>query len=300
MEFIKYFTVITFLFFNFLVKANGCEYYNQVGAMDGNTKSFNSDNSAILYSKLQKFKRKDYRRYNFEYLDANFEIAIHSSCKESFSELIQSFIKMFDNELNCLGNLGEAGRRRRQGLLKILTKENQIGTRFNQLQSLEYKLFPIDYKPLTINCFNSRNELGAFGAASSITAPDFPHLDLVRLGDGSFSTVTLFHEMLHLLGYTHSGNTTEMAYACEFSCSSMKNFLGKDPSIKAAKNICENEFQVGSENYIKNFFPLRNGNGLNRAIRTPWICHSSEICDKYKDITFEELMKSPPAYLQGQ
>jgi len=250
-------------------------------------KKLSASSSEIVFKSLPKVKIKikdDIKSYAIcpiKLGEFSFEIGLDSSCSSKISVVLNALDDMFKNDMKCMINLSTVAKKRAEKLFKIFSKKYQTQMLDSILTSKEKILISErSYKPLTIKCYASQEALGGFGMASGMVAPDFPHLDLLIQNDGTINTATLFHEMIHFLGYTHNGDTPEMAYACGLTCS-MKNLIDQDPSIKAAKNICEKNFKSDEEEYLKNFFIMAFGNALDGTVELPASCSKNiDTCKK--------------------
>lgn len=215
------------------------------------------------------FSGVKYSLHTFEVGKTSIQIGLDSTCAGKASGIISSLNQMFGDQIECMNSLGPMAKKRTDSLIKMLSAKDQPSLRSSTMAQI-YNIGATDltYKPLTFKCHDDRQVLGAYGIASEIFRNDFPHMDIVTNPDGTTDIKTLFHEMLHFLGYTHDGKTTEMAYACDFGCG-MRPLQDVDPSIKSALNICANEYKISDPKYLENFYPFRKGNALERSVQEP-------------------------------
>ena len=125
-------------------------------------------------------------------------------------------------------------------------------------------LTPIIDQDLKIACFDDTSFFfGQLAPNAYATLPgdnDFPKIDINQFYDSVVNRSTIFHEMIHLLGYDHKGETLEMAYACKFAC-----IEGDDesPRKQAAVRICSGKYEtVNDPGYQEDLEVLSDGYGL--------------------------------------
>ena len=295
-------------FLNLPLNAQECERGDDNSALanlvkDANSTSYNKMRKETYFANLE-HGVLEYSIYQLKIDGFDLEIGFSENCSNKIAGIINSLESTFKNEFKCMKELGEHGKNRLDLLKSVLKKDWKTSVnRFNLFQNTVGKWSSSKMtklateKPLTIDCFHNRQELGAFGAASPLTSPAYPHLDLVPNEYGQVETVTLFHEMLHLLGYNHNGDTTEMAYSCEFACGGMKAFVDKDSSVKAAKKICEQEYKTSDKKYLKMLFPFIRGNGLDNTVQIPIHClNNEEDCDELINMSRRVAMALPDEY----
>jgi len=131
-------------------------------------------------------------------------------------------------------------------------------------EDLVKELAPIVDGDLEISCFDDTSFIfGQLAPNAFATLPsdrDFPKIDINQFYDSIVNRSTIFHEMIHLLGYDHDGSTLEMAYACKFACDGSNE---DSKRREAAIRICRGDYSsIDDSEYKIDLKKLSDGYNL--------------------------------------
>jgi len=178
-----------------------------------------------------------------------FALSIDNSCDDTREKIELAFKNIKTNEFQCLKKLN------RLDFANKLAAIIDHGAFNEQLQ---------EKRELEISCFDDTSFMfGQLAPNAYATLPsdkEFPAIDVNRFYNSTINRSTIFHELFHLLGYDHQGETLEIAYACKFACDESEE---QSERKLAAMRICSGKYEsVDDTEYIKDLKVLSEGYGL--------------------------------------